>query len=76
MDDSRRIDHVPVLAANLNVGHGGTSSRPHGGEFATVATAWLQWRLRDDHEAGRMFVGDPCGLANAEGWKVEKKKIP
>lgn len=76
MDDFRRIDHVPILSANLNVGHGGTYGRPHGGEFAKVATAWLQWQLRGDKEAARQFVGDPCGLANIEGWKVEKKKIP
>jgi len=76
MDDFRRIDHVPIFSANLNVGHGGTYSRPHGGEFAKVATAWLQWQLRGDKEAARMFVGDPCGLANIEGWKVGKKKIP
>lgn len=76
MDDFKRINHVPVFAANLNVGHGGTYSQPHGGEFATVATAWLQWQLKNDQEAARMFTGDPCGLANAEGWKVEKKNIP
>ena len=76
MDDFRRIDHVPIFSANLNVGHGGTYGRPHGGEFAKVATAWLQWQLRGDKEAARMFVGDPCGLASIEGWKVEKKKIP
>jgi predicted alpha/beta-hydrolase family hydrolase len=76
MDDFRRIDHVPIFSGNLNVGHGGTYGRPHGGEFAKVATAWLQWQLRGDKEAARMFVGDPCGLANIEGWKVEKKKIP
>lgn len=76
MDDFRRIDHVPIFSANLNVGHGGTYGRPHGGEFAKVATAWLQWQLRGDKEAARMFVGDPCGLANIDGWKVEKKKIP
>ena len=45
MDDFRRINHLPAFAANLNVGHGGTYSRPHGGEFAVVATAWLQWQL-------------------------------
>ncbi len=76
MDDFRRINHLPVFAANLNVGHGGTYGRPHGGEFAEVATAWFQWRLKDDEEAAKMFVGDPCGLAQVEGWKVEKKKIP
>lgn len=76
MDDFRRIDHVPIFSANLNVGHGGTYGRPHGGEFAKVATAWLQWQLRGDKEAARMFVGEPCGLSSIDGWKVEKKKIP
>jgi dienelactone hydrolase len=76
MDDVRRINHVPVFAANLDVGHGGTYRKPHGGEFAKVATAWLQWQIRSDKEAARMFVGDPCGLAKVEGWKVEKKNIP
>lgn len=76
MDDVRRINHVPIFAANLDVGHGGTYRNPHGGEFARVATAWLQWHLRGDKEAAKMFAGDPCGLAKQEGWKVEKKNIP
>lgn len=76
MDDVRRISHVPIFAANLDVGHGGTYGKPHGGEFAVVATAWLQWQLRGDKDAANMFVGEPCGLAKREGWRVEKKKIP
>jgi hypothetical protein len=36
MDDFSRINHIPVCAANLNVGHGGTYGRPHGGEFAVI----------------------------------------
>lgn len=76
MDDYNRIQHVPIFAANLNVGHGGTYSRPHGGEFAKVATAWLEWQLKGNQEAATMFTGDPCGLAKVEGWKVEKKNIP
>lgn len=75
MDDVHRIEQVPVFAANLNVGHGGTYGRPHGGEFATVATAWLQWQLLGDRKAATMFEGDPCGVAKMEGWKVEKKRI-
>jgi hypothetical protein len=75
MDDVRRIDHVPVFAANLNVGHGGTYSQRHGGDFAIVATAWFQWQLKGDTTAAKMFEGDPCGVAAMEGWKVEKKKI-
>lgn len=76
MDDFRRINHVPVFAANLDVGHGGTYRKPHGGEFAKVATAWLQWQLRGDKDAAKLFVGEPSGLAKREGWTVEKKNIP
>jgi len=76
MDDFRRIDHVPVFAANLNVGHGGTYARPHGGDFAKVATAWFQWQLKGDKKAAAMFEGEPCGVATMAGWKVEKKNIP
>jgi predicted alpha/beta-hydrolase family hydrolase len=76
MDDVHRIDHIPIFAANLDVGHGGTYAKPHGGEFGKVATAWLQWRLNAESEAGKLFMGEPCGLAKQEGWKVEKKNIP
>jgi hypothetical protein len=75
-DDFKRIDKMPAFMANLDVGHGGTYARPHGGEFAPVATAWLDWQLKGDKEAGKLFTGDPCGLSKQPGWKVEKKNIP
>lgn len=75
MDDFRRINHVPVFAANLDVGHGGTYRQPHGGDFAKVATAWLQWQLKHDREAEKMFVGNPSGVEKMPGWTVEKKNI-
>ena len=75
MDDFRRIDHVPVFVGNMDVGHGGTYSQPHGGEFARVATAWYKWQLKGDEEAGRMFTGDPCGLSRSATWVVDKKNI-
>jgi hypothetical protein len=76
MDDYRRINHVPVFVANLDVGHGGTYGRPHGGEFAKVATAWYKWQLKGDKEAGKMFSGEPAGLANYPEWTFEKKNMP
>jgi uncharacterized protein YciI len=76
MDDFKRINHIPVFVANMNVGHGGTYSQAHGGEFAKVATAWYKWQLKGDEEAGKMFTGEPCGLSQAPNWKVEKKNIP
>ncbi|NSW94228.1 MAG: alpha/beta hydrolase, partial [Bacteroidales bacterium] len=75
MDDFRRINHVPVFVANMDVGHGGTYSQPHGGEFAKVATAWFKWQLKSNKEAGKMFTGNPCGLSKDPNWKVEKKNI-
>lgn len=76
MDDFNRINHVPVFVANMDVGHGGTYSQPHGGEFAKVATAWYKWQLKGDKEAGRMFTGDPCQLSESTVWRVDKKKLP
>jgi hypothetical protein len=29
-----------------------------------MAVAWWKWRLNDDQEAKKMFVGDDCGLCN------------
>ena len=76
MDDYAQINHVPVFVANLDVGHGGTYSKPHGGEFARVATAWYQWQLKGDREAGKMFAGAAPGLAQSAGWTVAKKNMP
>lgn len=75
MDDFRRINHVPVFVANMDVGHGGTYREPHGGEFARVATAWYEWQLKGDEEAGKMFTGEPSGLAASPHWTVEKKNM-
>ena len=75
MDDFHRLDKVPAFAANYPVGHGGTYAKPHGGEFTVPALAWLQWQLKGDKEAARLFQGDPCGLSQREGWTVEKNGL-
>lgn len=76
MDDYQRINHVPVFVANMDVGHGGTYSQPHGGEFAKVATAWFQWQLKGDPKAGKLFAGQPAGLSENSNWRFEKKNMP
>ena len=76
MDDFKRINHVPVFMANMDVGHGGTYRQPHGGEFAVVATAWYKWQLKGDQEAGKLFSGNPSGLSSSPVWSVEKKNMP
>lgn len=75
MDDFYRLTNVPAFAANYPVGHGGTYGQPHGGEFTIPALAWLQWHLKGDEEAAKMFTGDPCGLALRDGWTVEKNAL-
>lgn len=75
MDDFERINHVPIFVGNLDVGHGGTYSKPYGGEFAKVATAWYKWQLKGDKEAGKLFSGKKPGLAQSEGWVVDKKNM-
>ncbi|HLT06688.1 MAG TPA: hypothetical protein VK014_04125 [Cyclobacteriaceae bacterium] len=75
MDDYNRINHVPIFVANMDIGHGGTYSQPHGGEFARVATAWYQWQLKGDKKAGKMFTGNPPGLSKSPEWTVDKKNM-
>lgn len=75
MDDFHRINHVPAMAVNLPVGHGGTYRQPHGGEFRFPAIAWLNWQLKGDKEAAKMFQGENCGMSQREGWTVEKNKL-
>ena len=75
MDDFRLISHVPACATNFPVGHGGTYRQPHGGEFSVVALAWLDWQLKGDKKAAKMFKGKKCLLSKREGWTIEKNKM-
>ena len=75
MDDFHRISHVPACAANFPVGHGGTYRQPHGGEFTVVALAWLQWQLKGDKKASKMFLGKDCELSKRKDWTIEKNAL-
>ena len=74
MDDFHRISHVPACAVNLPVGHGGTYRQAHGGEFAVVARAWLDWQLKGDKKGARMFKGKNCDLLKRKDWTIETNK--
>jgi predicted alpha/beta-hydrolase family hydrolase len=75
MDDVAKINHVPVFVGNLDVGHGGTYAQPNGGDYAKVATAWFQWQLKGDKNAGKLFTGSTPGISKMPGWSFDKKKI-
>ena len=74
-DDFTRIDHVPVMVASHPVGHLGTFNEVNGGAEARVTLRWLQWQLRGDKAAGRMFAGANCGLCTDRAWTVQRKKL-
>lgn len=76
MDDFKRIEKLPVFVANKGVGHGGTFTQPHGSDWAMASVAWFKWQLKGDAEAGKLFSGNPPGLARKDGWTVDKKNIP
>ena len=75
MDDFHLIEHVPCCAINYPVGHGGTYRQPYGGEFTIPALAWLNWQLKGDQEAAKMFVGKKPGLLQRKDWTIEKNKL-
>jgi hypothetical protein len=66
--DYERINQVPVFMAQRETGHMGTYSQKNGGAFAAMGAAWLEWQLKGDQEAKKMFVGESCGFCTAEGW--------
>ena len=72
MDDFKRIDHVPAIAVNQPVGHGGTYNQPNGGEFAIVARAWLDWQLKGNQETSKMFCGNSPAILQRKDWTLEK----
>ncbi len=75
MDDFHRINHVPACAINYPVGHGGTYRQPHGGEFTIPALAWLDWQLKGDKEAAKMFTGSDPGLLKRKDWTLERNQL-
>jgi hypothetical protein len=75
-DDFERINHIPVFRAYRHkTGHGGTYGEPNGGAFGPVGVAWLDWRLKGDANAGKMFLGPKCGLCTNAEWVVKQKNL-
>jgi dienelactone hydrolase len=74
-DDFKRIEHVPAMVANLDVGHGGTFMQPNGGLEASVAVSWLDWQLKGDTQAAKRFTGPDCGLCKDPRWRIERKNF-
>jgi len=75
-DDFARLTNVPVFRGySRGVVHEGTYSERNGGEFSGIALAWLNWQLKGDTRAARMFVGSDCGLCVNPKWVVRSKNL-
>lgn len=74
-DDFGKIDHLPVAMLDADVGHGGTFREENGGDVARFSVAWLNWQLRGDVEAGKLFTGKDCGLCSDPKWRLARKGI-
>lgn len=75
MDDFERVNHVPIVMTNLDVGHGGTYMEPHGGAYSGVALAWLDWQLKGEKDSSKMFLGEESTLAQDPDWTIESKNF-
>ena len=71
------VTNVPALFAFQDVGHyPATYRQPNGGAFAVAVVAWLDWQLKGDQSASKMFVGANCGLCSDSKWTVRIKNLP
>jgi RNA polymerase sigma factor (TIGR02999 family) len=67
---------VAALHAWQDVGHyPATFRQPNGGAFAVAVNAWLDWHLKSDRVASKMFVGPDCGLCSGTKWNVQMKNV-
>ncbi len=75
-DDFDYLERIPVFRAHgRGILHSGTYGERNGGEFAGIAVAWLNWQLKGDTRARRMFVGTECGLCVNPHWVVRSKNL-
>jgi hypothetical protein len=73
------ITNIPIMIANIDVGHGGTYREDNGGEMGKFARAWLRWHLlKDEGATGKgMFIGDTCGFCGSGSmWEMKWKMKP
>ncbi len=74
-DDFAKLTTVPAFFGSINSGHGGTYQHPGGGWFGYTAVKWLDWRLKGDAQAAKVFAGPDCELCRNPIWEVKRKNM-
>ncbi len=57
---------------------GGDLFTSHGGDFAKIDLAWLNWWLKGDETAtGKgVLVGSSCSYCSDSAWEVKSQNLP
>jgi hypothetical protein len=67
---------LPVLKASLNtVGHTGAYPMPDL-RWSGAVLAWLDWQLKGDAKAVKMFAGPDCFQCKDPDWWIDTRNIP
>lgn len=56
--------HQVLETGGTSTGHLTLMEQPD--RVVEIAVAWWKWRLKEDQEAKKMFIGDNCGLCNRD----------
>ena len=76
--DIDRYVSAPVFWASTDLpgdAHAGSFREKNGGKFGIAGVAWLNWQLKGDMNAAKMFKGASCGLCTQPDWEVHKKNF-
>ncbi|UVO54379.1 hypothetical protein [Sphingomonas sp. SUN039] len=74
--DFDRVEGIRAMRLwGAGIGHGGTYREPGGGRFAQIGAAWLDWQLKGDAKAGRMFSGPDCILCKDKAFTLKWKGV-
>ena len=74
--NTQSLADIPVFEGWQNgMTHIGTYGAKDGGFFGKIAVDWLDWRLKGDAKAAKMFKGRDCTLCTEPSWHITKKRI-
>lgn len=67
---------TPVLKANMTLlGHTGAYPMPDI-RWTRAVLAWLNWQLKGDKEALKMFSGPDCTMCKDDDWWIQSRNLP
>ena len=76
MIEALKGSRTPAFYAfRINMTHLGTYRQADGGELSPIARAWLDWQLKGNQTAAKMFKGVTCGVCTMLGWHAQTNNL-